>query len=245
MHYFISDIHLGILEREADKLRESLLLDFLDKITKDAKSLYIVGDLFDYWFEYKSVIPKYYYRVLSKLYEINKAGIDIYYLMGNHDFGHFDFFEKELDIQVYKEDFETIIAGKKFYLSHGDGKAYNDGGYRVLKKILRHPISNSIFRFIHPDYGIKLASSSSKKSRTYTDTKDFSKKEGLEDFAEEMIKRGFDYVIMGHRHKVNYIQYEDGIYINLGDWIKPEPIFGQFDGNEFKLVKVKEFLSNN
>ena len=98
MHYFISDIHLGILEREADKHRESLLLDFLDKIKEDAKSLYIVGDLFDYWFEYKSVIPKYYYKVLAKLAEINKFGIDIIYLMGNHDFGHFDFFEKSLKL---------------------------------------------------------------------------------------------------------------------------------------------------
>jgi len=245
MHYFISDIHLGILEREADKHRESLLLDFLDKIKEDAKSLYIVGDLFDYWFEYKSVIPKYYYKVLAKLAEINKFGIDIIYLMGNHDFGHFDFFEKELDIHVYKEDLETIIDGKKFYLSHGDGKAYNDAGYRLMKKILRHPLSNSFFRLIHPDFGINLASSSSKSSRSYTDSKDFSKKEGLEDFAEDMIKRGFDYVIMGHRHKINYKQYEDGIYVNLGDWIKPEPVFGQFDGNELKLVNVKEFLSNH
>ena len=243
MTYFISDIHLGLQERKLDKIREDTLLSFLDKIKPNCKKIFIVGDLFDYWFEYKSVIPKNYYRTLTKLEELNRIGIRVVYLMGNHDFGHLDFFEDELNIKIFNDDIEETINGKRFYISHGDGKANNDEGYRAIKKILRSRWANKMFRSIHPDLGIKLAHSSSKKSRYYTDGKSYGESEGLEDFAAAKISEGFDYVIMGHRHRLVKKQIGNGFYINLGDWIK-EPYFGLFDGSEFALLKVNDFISS-
>ena len=132
MIYFFSDVHLGLLSRAEDKIREELLLKFLDKIRNDCERLFIVGDLFDYWFEYKTVIPKYFFRTIHMLYEMRREGIEIEYVMGNHDFGHKDFFQSELDIYVHKDDIERELYGNKFYISHGDGKSHKDTGYKIL-----------------------------------------------------------------------------------------------------------------
>lgn len=242
MIYFISDIHLGLLQRAKDKERENLLLKFFDAVKSDAEIIYIIGDLFDYWFEYKYVIPKFFYRTLTKLYELRGAGVDIEYLMGNHDFGHLDFFRNELNIDIHHEDIERTLGDKKFYISHGDGKALNDGGYRFLKKILRSKWTNVLYRYIHPDFGIKLASHSSKTSRNYTDNKNYGELDGMELFASEKIKDGFDYVVMGHRHQLIFKQIDSGYYINLGDWIN-EPHYGVFDGDSFRLEKVVDLIN--
>jgi len=241
MVYFISDIHLGFYKRERDVLRENILLRFLDHISNNCKKLFIVGDLFDYWFEYKYVVPKYYYRTLSKLREMRDNQIEIEYLMGNHDFGHWDFFEKEIDISIIKHDIEREINGKRFYISHGDGKAYNDAGYRFIKKILRNNLAQRLFYMIHPDIGIGLASTSSKKSRNYTDKKDYTNRDGMRDFAVEKIKEGFDFVIMGHRHLLIDEKIGNGKYINLGEWFA-EPHYAAFDGNNIKLLKVIDLI---
>lgn len=251
MIYFISDVHLGFYNRKKDILREDVLLKLLDKLSTDAKEIYFVGDIFDYWFEYKTVIPKYFYRTLSKIYELRQKGIKITYLMGNHDFGHHTFFNEEFDIDIITTDLDLIINGKKFYIAHGDGKAYNDTGYLILKKVLRAKISNFLFRIIHPDIGIGVASGSSRSSRNYTDKKEFSQKDGLKDFAINKIENGFDFVIMGHRHKKEFILHNyttssnlsiSGIYINLGEWFE-DPQVGVFDGNNFKLITVNDFLN--
>lgn len=239
MIYFISDIHLGLLDRKEDKIREDKLLRFLDKIKSDCDKLYLVGDIFDYWFEYKTVTPKYFYRTLTALKAFREAGIEIEYLMGNHDFGHKDFFQTELDIKVLKHDIEREHNGKKFYIAHGDGKAENDTGYLILRSILRNKFTNWLYRVIHPDIGIGLALSSSKKSRVHTDKKHYGDNDGLVKFAKRKLEEGFDYVIMGHRHKIMQIDYSDGTYYNLGEWIK-DPHYGVFDGDEFKLKRIEE-----
>lgn len=244
MIYFISDVHLGFFERKQDIVRENLLIATLDKLAIDAEKIFIVGDLFDYWFEYKQVIPRYFYRILSKIHDLVSKGIKIEYVMGNHDFGHIDFFENEFGIKVHTNDIQRQIYGKRFYISHGDGKAYGDLGYKILKKILRHPFSLWLFMRLHPNFGIGLASGSSKKSRAYTDKKDYGKKDGMRDFALEKIEYGYDYVIMGHRHKAEITKHLQGYYINLGHWIKPPMTFGSFDGYEFNIIIVDEFLSN-
>jgi UDP-2,3-diacylglucosamine hydrolase len=243
MIYFISDVHLGLFERKKDQLREQQLLELLRVISKDCSALYLVGDIFDYWFEYKTVVPRHFYRTLAALKWMRESGIEIEYLMGNHDFGHLDFFEKELDIKIYPDDIERNLLGKKFYLSHGDGKSYKDTGYKILKKILRSPVSQWIYTKLHPNLGIGLASHSSKSSRGYTDSKDFNdaERDGMRDFAIKKIEEGFDYVIMGHRHKLHDEKISKGKYINLGDWIS-EPHCGRFDGKKFELVKVKELI---
>lgn len=242
MIYFISDVHLGLFDREAESNREDLLISFLEKIKRDCEVLYILGDLFDYWFEYKTVIPKYFYRVVTKLKELTDSGVTVEYLIGNHDFGHLDFFSKELGINVHRSDIEVSIMDRRFYLSHGDGKEPGDLGYLILKKILRSRLANKLYRYIHPDIGIKLARSSSKTSRVYSDKKLIDKTDGLEEFAKSKIELGFDFVVMGHRHRLINKQIATGCYINLGDWIKSEPHYGLFDGMEFRLSKVKEFL---
>ncbi|OGU10873.1 MAG: hypothetical protein A2X61_07965 [Ignavibacteria bacterium GWB2_35_12] len=244
MIYFISDIHLGILERSADAPREELLVKFLKSIVNDCEVLYIVGDLFDYWFEYKTVVPKYFYRTLEALKWLRDNGVKIEYLMGNHDFGHKDFFETEMGIPIYKDDIEREHSGKRFYISHGDGKANNDAGYRALKKVMRNRFSLWLFLKLHPDCGIRLASSSSRKSRGYTSNKHYGKTEGMENFAESKINEGFDYVIMGHRHRLIQKQIGNGNYYNLGSWLE-KPVFGCFDGNEFKIREVEEYLKIN
>lgn len=250
MHYFISDVHLGFYNRTKDKTREDLFLCLLDKISINAEKIYLVGDIFDFWFDYNTVIPKEFYRTLAKLLELKSKGIEIVYLMGNHDFGHYKFFKDELGIEVLQTDLDIKIGNKKFYIAHGDGKAYNDTGYLILKKILRSKWANKTFRFLHPDFGIWLASNSSQSSRAYTDKKDFSEKDGLKDFALKKIEEEFDYVIMGHKHQKSIIKHEYelngmnkyGYYINLGEWFN-DPQVGVFENDELKLLSVKTFIN--
>jgi len=237
MIYFISDIHLGFFDRETERKREDLLILLLNRIASNAEKIYLLGDIFDYWFDYKQVIPRNFFRVLAKLSELRRNGIVIEFLKGNHDFGHFNFFEEELGITVHENDIEREHHGKRFYLSHGDGKNPNDRGYLLLKKVLRNRWSLKLYLWLHPDFGIKLASGSSKQSRTYTDSKENMDDEPMRDFAFRKIDDGFDYVIMGHRHKLETTKYKTGEYINLGDWFKV-PHYGVFDGKEFLLKEV-------
>ncbi|MFC2129918.1 UDP-2,3-diacylglucosamine diphosphatase [Bacteroidota bacterium] len=244
MIYFLSDVHLGLYSRRQNLTRENKLLNFLSVIKDDCETLFIVGDLFDYWFEYNYVIPKYYYRILATLKDMRLAGINIEYLMGNHDFGHKNFFEQELDIAIFGDDIQREFGGKKFLISHGDGKNNKDTGYKILKKILRNPLALWFYGWLHPDLAIWLARSSSKKSRTYTGHKKWGENDGMEDFALEKIRQGFDYVITGHRHKATYKKLDSGIFIDLGDWLVENPTFARFDGNKTELLHVNEFLSS-
>jgi UDP-2,3-diacylglucosamine hydrolase len=244
MIYFISDVHLGLLERSDDRKREALFLNVLQKCSLDAEKIYFVGDIFDYWFEYKTVTPKYFYRTLTAIAGLRDSGIPIEYVMGNHDFGHKEFFMEEFGIEIHKGDIEREHYGKKFYISHGDGKSYKDTGYKILKKIIRAKLSLFLFLKLHPDFGIRLASGSSRKSRVYTDKKVYGEKDGMRDFAFSKLESGFDYVIMGHRHKAEKSEHSGGYYINLGEWMR-NPTFGIFDGNEFKITEVEKFLKND
>lgn len=238
-YYFISDVHLGFYEREVDKQKEEVFLQQLDIISNDAKAIYLLGDIFDYWFEWKNVIPSIYFRTLTKFYELRESGIEIYYLMGNHDFGHKDFFLKELNIPIFPNDLTVLIGNTKFYLYHGDGLSNSDFGYKILKKITRNKFNQMIYtRFLHPDFAIKLASTSSNKSRKYTDSKKFGETDGMIEFAKKKIDEGYDFVIMGHRHKKEIIEYKNAKYINLGAWFK-EPSVGVFDGEHFYFLDDK------
>lgn len=243
MIYFVSDLHLGLGERATDRQREQLFLQFLQCIRHDCEALFIVGDLFDYWFEYNTVIPKKFFRTLTALADMREAGIPIHYLMGNHDFGHKRFFREELGIEITTTDMETTLAGKRFYLAHGDGKAYNDTGYLILRAILRNPLALWLYKWLHPDVGIALAASTSHSSREYTGKKDYSERDGLRDFAEKKIRdEGFHYVVMGHRHRPETTDFTTGTYVNLGDWLYHRT-FAYFDGNAMHLCRVEEFLA--
>lgn len=240
MIYFVSDVHIGFYKREIDREREDLFLNFLKKIRGQCSELILVGDIFDYWFDYKTVIPKDFYRTLDALKSLTDEGIKITYLMGNHDFGHYRFFRDEMGIEVLEEDISRRFGDKKFYISHGDGKIPGEIGYRILKKILRSKINQCLFRkFFHPDFAIALASGSSRKSRRYSDAADIGVglDKGMKDYAFKKIDEGYDYVIFGHRHKPEIIEMGKGKYITLGDWLKNYS-YGSFDGEKFRLHRV-------
>ena len=216
--YFFSDVHLGLGSYEKEKQKEDRLLGFLRGILPTADSLFISGDLFDFWFEYKTVIPKGFHRTLTALQEFSDRGINVHYLAGNHDFWMGDFFHNELGMEIHREPFETTVEDKRIYLHHGDGLAKNDLGYRMIKPVLRNQFNIRLFRWIHPDLGVRLARGSSRSSREYTSNKDYEE-EGMVECAREHIRQGVDIVMMGHRHKPIVLPIDRGTYINLGDWI--------------------------
>jgi len=218
--YFISDAHLGLESKETEERKERRILGFLDFIAADASQLFIVGDLFDAWFEYRSVIPKGHHRLLTKLEDLVLSNIKVHYLVGNHDYWTRNFFRDELGIIVYRGPFETTIDGKRFFIHHGDGLSSNDTGYRILKTLLRNPAAMWLYTLIHPDLGIALARFSSRKSRQYTADKHYGEEDGMLKFAAEKIRQGIDVVVMGHRHQPALKELGRGLYLNLGDWIE-------------------------
>jgi UDP-2,3-diacylglucosamine hydrolase len=227
-YFFISDVHLGLQDLEIEKEKEKKLISFLYFAKTNCDEIFIVGDLFDYWFEYKRVIQKGFYKTLAALIDFAESGKKIHYFIGNHDFLHQDFFSKEIKAIVYNEPIEIILKDKKFFIGHGDGLVKNDVGYNILKSILRNKSLQKLYSFIHPDLGIKIASSTSKKSRDYTSQKDYGKIDGLLETAKMKIESGFDYVIFGHSHVRNYEKYNNGFYINLGSWLD-RPCYGKFE----------------
>jgi UDP-2,3-diacylglucosamine hydrolase len=217
--YFFSDVHLGLGPRQNERAKEDRLLRFLSAIRPTTGTLFIVGDLFDFWFEYKTVIPKGFHRTLAAIDAFTAQGSTVHYLVGNHDCWMGDFFATELNVQLHRHPFETTIDGKKIVLHHGDGLALNDLGYRMLRPVLRHPVNIWLYRWLHPDIGVRLARGSSRTSRDYTSTKDYGEEDGMVRFASEKIRGGADIVVMGHRHKAQYKNIDNGVYLNLGDWI--------------------------
>jgi len=233
--YFISDIHLGEQPANLEKTRVNQFIRFLQKLEIDADRIFFVGDLFDFWFEYKYVIPKKHFTVIRQLARMREKGISIWYLAGNHDFWLGSFFERELGIHTVNDEWTGELDGKRFYLYHGDGVAKKDHGYRLLKKILRNRISIRIFRWLHPDWGIPLARFVSGSSRQYTNRVKLNDQNDYIAFARQRFKDGFDYVIMGHRHKPFELEEKGKKYINLGDWLEHYS-YAVFDG---RLLQIR------
>jgi UDP-2,3-diacylglucosamine hydrolase len=233
--YFFSDAHLGLGTKEEDHQRELRLVRFLDSIEHDAEQIFIVGDLFDYWFEYRTVVPKNYFRLFSKLAELKDHNIRLYFIVGNHDFWVKDYFHTELGMEVHLDPMETDIRGKRFLLHHGDGLLKDDLGYRILKKILRNKINIFLFSLIHPDITGWIARWSSRTSRQYTTNRTYEG-DGMVEFAKQKFQEGFDFIVMGHNHVASYQKIGHGTYVNLGDWIF-ENTYAVFDGKKMDLKK--------
>ena len=234
--FFVSDLHLGLESKEKEREKENRFVKFLNFAKSNCDELVIVGDLFDYWFEYRKVIQKGYHKTFTALEELTSGGIPVHYIIGNHDFMHRDFFESELGLKIYYSTLKKEFNGKKFFIDHGDDFVANDLGYKILKKILRSKIAQGLYSLIHPDLGIWLASSTSKTSREYTGSKNYSEEDGLFSKAKELIDNGFDYVVFGHTHRIKYIAYKQGFYVNLGAWLF-EPLYGKFSGEVFEIIK--------
>lgn len=235
--YFLSDIHLETNGSIDEQKKQKIFLDFLNEIKKDATHIYLVGDVFDFWFEYKYVIPKKYFDFLYCFRSLSDKGIKLYYLAGNHDFSLGTFFDKSLNIKTYHDEYTFDLAGKKFYLWHGDGLGKEDAGYRFLKRLMRNRFNQKLFRLLHPDLGIRFANFVSGSSRYYTNQLNHLRDESdYFEFAEKQFAKGFDYVMMGHRHNPLFHQVGEKIYINLGDWINHFS-YAVFDGETLELKK--------
>ncbi len=217
--YFISDVHLGVGDPGEERHKLSLLLALLEAVLHERADLYIVGDLFDFWYEYRSVVPRGYHRLYQVLEDLRRADCQVAYLAGNHDFAIGDFFSRDLDITILRDDLEFTAQGRRFYLFHGDGLAARDGGYRLLKRVLRSPLSQRLFRALHPDLGYAIARRFSHGSRDYTSGRDYGQTDGMRIEAERRIASGTDIVIMGHRHIPRREVIGSGVYVNLGDWL--------------------------
>ena len=240
--YFASDQHLGAPAPKASLPREKKFVAWLDTIKEDAGTIFLLGDLFDFWFEYKTVVPKGFVRVLGKLAELKDAGIDIYFFVGNHDLWMRDYFQKELNIPVFHKPQEFDINGKFFLIGHGDGLGPNDHGYKRMKKVFTFPFFKWLFRWLHPDIGVRLGHYFSVKNKLISGDVDArflgEENEWLAQYCRrKLTEKHYDFFVFGHRHLPLEIELNNNsTYINLGDWIQ------YFTYGEFmKTFKLKEF----
>ena len=235
--YFISDAHLGLQDDKTERQRISSLLDFLTYAGEHADGLYIVGDLFDFWFEYASVTPRRYFPIIFALKELVNKGIPVEYITGNHDFGMDSFFEEDLGIRIHKEPLNTTLDGKRAYISHGDGLAKKDVGYRFLKKVLRNRINIALYRLLHPDIGFRLALFCSKLSRNHLAIE--NKDEEYIQYARAKFADGFERVILAHTHRPQEYRENGFTYINTGDWMHFFS-YGKLEGGQLSIEYWKD-----
>jgi UDP-2,3-diacylglucosamine hydrolase len=252
--YFLSDFHLGAPDHASSLEREKIIVQFLDEIKDDAAEIFLVGDLFDFWYEYRKVVPKGYVRLLGKLAELSDSDISLHFFVGNHDMWMRDYFQKELNIPVYFEPKEFERNGKKFLIGHGDGLGPGDHGYKRLKKLFRNPVSKWLFGILPPVAGMGLAHYLSRRSRTQTGASEEvflgEDREWLIIYCKEVMKKKkIDFFVFGHRHlaidhrlafnsPAGSGEGSEARYINLGDWIRYFT-YAVFDGEELVLRSYK------
>lgn len=239
--YFVSDVHLGLPDNKESLAREKLLVRWLDEVSADAEKIYLVGDVFDFWFEYKRVVPRGFTRLLGKIAEITDKGIEVHFFTGNHDIWVFDYLPEETGVILHKEKLVTEINGKKFLIAHGDGLGPGDKGFKRMKKVFTCRFAQWLFARIHPNFAVWMAHSWSRKSRYKEEKKKLQfkgpEKEWLILYAKKKLeKEHYDYFIFGHRHITVKYKLNDAVFINLGDWLHNFS-YAVFDGNELRLIK--------
>jgi len=243
--YFSSDNHLGAPNSEKSLLREKHFVSWLDYVKQDAGVIFLLGDLFDFWFEYKTVVPKGFVRTLGKLAEIRDSGIPIYFFVGNHDLWMNDYFEKELNIPVFHSPQIFIINGKSLFVGHGDGLGPNDKGYKRMKKVFTNPFAKWLFRWLHPDIGVRLGKYLSVHNKLISGDEDAKflgeQEEWLVQYAKRKLEiKHYDYFIFGHRHLPMTIPLtENSTYINTGDWIHYYT-FAEYSNGILELKKYEQ-----
>ena len=242
--YFASDFHLGAPKDNKSAERERLICRWLDEIKGDAEEIFLVGDIFDFWYEHKYTIPKGFVRLLGKIAEISDNGIKVHFFSGNHDAWMQDYFPKELNVSVNHHPVFRSFNGKNFMIGHGDGLGPGDYWYKFLKKIFRSRISHWLYSRIHPNLGFWIARTSSLKSRAATGNSDEkflgTEKEWLYLFCKAYLKENkIDYFVFGHRHLPLQMDIENkATYVNLGDWLKYNS-YAVFDGTNLELKYYK------
>jgi len=243
--YFASDFHLGAPSHEKSLERERRIVRWLDSVKHDAHTIFLLGDIFDFWFEYRHAIPKGFARLQGKLAELSDAGLPIVFFTGNHDMWMFDYFPKEFNIPVYKEPQQLIVGNHKLLIGHGDGLGPGDRSYKFLKKVFANKLSQWLFARIHPNLGIGIANYWSQHSRISNDKKNEDSFKGDKEFLWQYCKdieskEHFDYYIFGHRHLPLDLEVGDNSrYFNLGEWVNYDT-YGVYDGAQFELLKFEE-----
>lgn len=234
--YFISDVHLMMNETEEEKQRQKKLFHFMNYVRTTRGTLFFVGDLFDFYFEYNDLIPKAYFNFYNKVFQLKKAGVDLRFVAGNHDYWFLDFIKNKLMNKTYTDDTTFSTNSKNFYITHGDGILSWDYGYRILKKVIRSPLFIFLFRLLHPTISYSLAKRVSKTHEHREPSREKIKKirDELIDNAKTHFDNGFDFMICGHYHLNEIIQINEGRLIVLGDWME-NPSYAVFDGENLSL----------
>jgi len=242
--YFASDFHLGVPSLESSLKREKKICAWLDTIKADAEEIYLVGDIFDFWYEYKYTIPKGTTRLLGKIAELTDSGIPVHFFTGNHDLWMKDYFVEELNVQVHHQPITKIYNGKTFYIGHGDGLGPGDNWYKILRSIFASKTCQWLFSRLHPNLAFYIAKRSSKRSRVITGDSDEkflgNENEWLFLYSRDYLKKhAVDYFIFGHRHLPLDLNIDDKArYINLGEWLN-YCSYAVFDGVNLELKKFE------
>lgn len=242
--YFASDFHLGSPNFEESRMRENRIVRWLTSIESSCSELFLMGDVFDFWFEYRTVVPKGFIRLQGKLAAMADAGIKIYFFKGNHDMWVKDYFFKEMGVQIVSDELIIERSGKRFFLHHGDGLGPGDRKYKILRKIFRNPICQWLFSMIPPRIGIGIANGWSGHSRAAGDKEEVflgEDKEWLAVYARAQLEANhYDYFVFGHRHLPLEIDLGSGAkYINTGEWFHSNS-YAVFDGTELTLKYFEE-----
>jgi UDP-2,3-diacylglucosamine hydrolase len=242
--YFASDFHLGVPDESSSRKRELKLIAWLDQASEKASEIYLLGDIFDFWFEYKTVVPKGHVRLLGKLAAIVDSGIIVTIFTGNHDMWMFGYLEEELGVKIVREPVTRVFGSKTFYLAHGDGLGPGDYQYKCLKRIFSNKFCQWLFARVHPNFSFGIAQIWSGQSRLKNISKEegfvAKEKEWLYLFAQEQLKsKHYDFFIFGHRHLPLdlLIDGHESRYLNLGEWFSGNPHYAVFDGKELSLKR--------
>lgn len=240
--YFISDVHLMMNQSAAEEMKRTRLMSFLSHVSQTGGSLIILGDFFEFYFEYPHVIPKMFFPVMSKLHQLKQSGVEIHFMVGNHDYWVQGFITSFLSTKTYFDDTTITSNGKTFYLTHGDGLLSWDRGYRVLKRVIRNRLFIWLYRWLHPTIGYKIAEWVSNKGRHYEHTDEYNRNviNEIKTHAETMIKDRADYFICGHYHQIFSEEITGGEMFILGDWITYFS-YGIFDGEK---MEIKEWTDH-
>lgn len=245
MIYFISDAHLGSQVITNNRKHEQKLVRWLEMVRKDATAIYLLGDMFDFWFEYKTVVPKGYVRFLGKLAELVDAGIEIHFFIGNHDIWTFGYLENEVGLIVHKGPFVTRLGNKTFYMAHGDGLDSRDHGYHFIRHIFHSKTAQKLFGYVPPRLGQGLGYTWSKNNRKkilHLENKYLGENdETIVVFAKQYAENNeVDFLIFGHRHIFLDLEIKNRKrVIILGDFVGIYS-YGVFDGEDFRLEYYTE-----
>ncbi len=237
--YFLSDCHLPLIVKPGQESWTPTVVNFLRKKASRAKTLFLVGDIFDFWFEWRHSIPGAAFPVLVELNKFAQQGVEIIYMAGNHD-GHIGkFLEDKVGLTTTRKPIDAEIDGSKFHILHGDGIAQDDRGYRILRSLVRWKPTEAIYKLIHPDFGIWFANKVSKYSRVTGGNRKAVGLKQYHEYAERKLNEGFNYVIMGHVHECAVFDHKNGGYYAIGDWIGKHG-YGVFENGEMTLEFFKD-----